>query len=89
MTNNVATAEAANIYLQGGHRDPKTWEAVRRDVIQMCANEIGLYCLSRIPNSILMWAHYGNKHQGYCLEFEFEATDNTLAVWQGLTRPLF
>jgi hypothetical protein len=82
MSNNVATAEAANIYLQGRHRDPKTWEAVRRDVIQMLANEIGLYCLSRIPNSILMWAHYGNKHQGYCLEFE--ATDNTLVCGEAL-----
>jgi hypothetical protein len=81
MTNNVATAEAANIYLQGRHRDPKTWEAVRRDVI-MRANETGLYCLSRIPNSILMWAHYGNKHQGYCLEFE--ATDNTLVFGKAL-----
>lgn len=75
ITPDTATAEAAAIYLQGRHRDPKTWDALRLDVVQMLGNEIGLYCLSRIPDSILMWSHYGNGHHGYCIEFE--ATDHT------------
>ena len=29
----------------------------------------GLYCLSAVPNNILMWAHYANAHQGFCLQF--------------------
>ena len=29
-----------------------------------------IYCLSRKPDSELMWAHYSNKHQGICLEFD-------------------
>jgi len=75
MTQDAATAEAVAIYLQGRHRDPSTWETLRQDVIQMLGNKIGLYCLARIPDSILMWSHYGHEHQGYCLEFE--AADHT------------
>ena len=29
-----------------------------------------VYCLSSKPDSELMWAHYSNKHQGICLEFD-------------------
>jgi hypothetical protein len=37
--------------------------------------QIGLYCLSRVQDRILMWSHYAQEHRGYCLEFE--ATDHT------------
>ncbi|MGH8009150.1 MAG: DUF2971 domain-containing protein, partial [Candidatus Binatia bacterium] len=76
MTKETATAEAAAIFLEGRHRNPRTWEALRTDVVRMLGGEIGLYCLSRAPDSILMWSHYGHEHQGYCLEFE--ATDHTV-----------
>src|SRR5260370_2400317 len=29
-----------------------------------------IYCLTPHPNSLLLWAHYGEKHQGICLEFD-------------------
>lgn len=29
----------------------------------------GLYCLSEIPDDILMWAHYSDSHKGICLQF--------------------
>lgn len=29
----------------------------------------GLYCLSETCDNILMWAHYADNHQGFCLEF--------------------
>ena len=69
------TATAISIYLEGRHRNPATWEGLRRDVISTLGNRIGLYCLSAKPDSILMWSHYGRDHTGYCLEFE--ATDHT------------
>lgn len=31
---------------------------------------VGVCCFSEIPNSALMWAHYGNSHTGLCLIFE-------------------
>jgi hypothetical protein len=32
----------------------------------------GVYCLSAKKDNLLMWAHYGNKHKGFCLEFSTE-----------------
>ena len=35
----------------------------------------GVFCLSEIPDHILMWSHYSNSHTGICIEFE--ATSHT------------
>ena len=70
-----ATARAVSIVLEGRHLDPNTWERVRQSVVTMLGHRIGLYCLSRNNNSILMWSHYSQNHRGYCLEFE--ATNTT------------
>jgi hypothetical protein len=29
----------------------------------------GVCCFSAIPDSLLMWGHYAQSHQGFCLEF--------------------
>ena len=29
-----------------------------------------IYCLTPIPNNILMWSHYADNHKGICLEFD-------------------
>jgi hypothetical protein len=33
----------------------------------------GVYCLSAKNDNLLMWAHYGDSHMGYCLEFSTES----------------
>ncbi|MEH6486835.1 MULTISPECIES: DUF2971 domain-containing protein [Pseudomonas] len=30
---------------------------------------IGVFCVTTIPDNILMWSHYANNHKGVCLEF--------------------
>lgn len=75
FTHMEATAEAAAIYLQGRHRNPAMWNALRDDLIHEYRHKLGLYCLTERRDSILMWSHYAADHTGYCLEFE--ATDNT------------
>ncbi len=40
----------------------RTWEKV--------TGRRRLYCLTPHPNSLLMWAHYGDRHHGICLEFD-------------------
>ena len=32
----------------------------------------GIYCLSRVWDSILMWSHYANFHQGFVVGFNYE-----------------
>jgi len=75
LTRDTATAHAVGIVLEGRHRDPRTWENMRNDLVAMLGHRIGLYCLSQHNDSILMWSHYSEDHKGYCLEFE--ATDQT------------
>ncbi len=36
------------------------------------ASNIGVYCLAEQNDSIIMWAHYANNHQGCCLEFNLQ-----------------
>ena len=65
LTDEQARAQALTMFLA---KEPTLdWEQTRRG--------IGLYCLSPVNNSILMWSHYAQDHQGYCLQFE--ATDFT------------
>ena len=32
--------------------------------------EIGVACFAEEPENILMWSHYAEKHQGFCLKFD-------------------
>lgn len=75
ITPHVATAHAVGLVLEGRQHNPATWEAVRRDMISEVTQRVGLYCLSENNDSVLMWAHYGAEHTGYCLGFE--STDST------------
>lgn len=43
-----------------------------------------LICFSKIPDNILMWAHYAGKHEGYCLEFSVDKMKKSFLWTQGL-----
>ncbi len=70
FTPQYSAARASSILLEGRHRNPGRWKRVQQDVLSKLSRRIGLYCLSQVNNSILMWSHYSQSHQGYCLEFE-------------------
>ncbi|WP_322008007.1 DUF2971 domain-containing protein [Paraburkholderia tropica] len=31
---------------------------------------LGAFCLSEVPDSLLMWSHYGDSHAGFAIEFD-------------------
>lgn len=70
VTPQAAKVEATSIYLEGRHRDPNTWESLRQEFLRKVQNDVGICCLSRVPDNILMWSHYACDHEGYCIEFE-------------------
>ena len=37
---------------------------------QEMADDLGILSLSEKRNNIVMWSHYANSHQGFCLEFD-------------------
>jgi hypothetical protein len=39
-----------------------------------------MYCLTPHPDSLLMWAHYAEKHKGVCLEFDAKQIGNSYRV---------
>lgn len=53
---------------QGHYRDPENLERCKRSMIDANLNK-GIFSLSAIPDSQLMWAHYTDSHQGICIGF--------------------
>lgn len=37
-------------------------------------DKIGVLCLSVIPDNLLLWSHYSDKHRGLCYEFEHDGS---------------
>ncbi len=37
---------------------------------RMIRSSVGVYCVSTVPDDILMWSHYASHHRGICLEFD-------------------
>ena len=35
-------------------------------------HKVGIYSLSRTPLDELMWAHYGNSHASFCIEYDLD-----------------
>lgn len=79
-----AEAKAEEIFQNGQWRDPDVVNKARKDLLKALETKIGIYCLSRVQDSILMWSHYASDHKGYCLEFE--ATNHTEVF--GEARPI-
>jgi len=44
---------------------------------KLVLEQFGICSFSEVPNDILMWSHYSDGHQGFCLEFE-RSPDNML-----------
>jgi|SRR5581483_2775970 len=42
---------------------------IGRQVTEDRMNKLRVLCLCECPDNILMWSHYGNNHEGVCLEF--------------------
>lgn len=45
--------------------DPKYLKGMFTKFITSC----GIYCLTEVPDDILMWSHYSDSHKGVCLQF--------------------
>lgn len=47
---------------------------VQRKGRRFISDQFKITCLSERMDSPLMWSHYANKHQGFCLEYDFTST---------------
>lgn len=68
-SNFIPDAEQSMLEM-ASHATPILEEKLR----QAMESEIGLLCLSEVPDSLLMWAHYADSHRGFLLEFDVDST---------------
>ena len=45
---------------------------IMQKLVEMDKSNTGVYCFAEGGDSIIMWAHYANNHQGCCLKFDFQ-----------------
>lgn len=58
--------------------DVEAYDFYRQQLASLAAS-IGVLCLSETRDNLLMWAHYSQSHQGFCVGFA-RAADNTLGT---------
>jgi hypothetical protein len=54
---------------EGYERFRTNQDIFMRNLYEEFLNSTGLYCLTQIPDNILMWSHYAKGHSGIVLEF--------------------
>lgn len=64
-------------------------DPISRDIVQQLNQSIGILCLSRVRDSLPMWAHYADQYQGAVVEFDgtHEAFAGHFDVEYRATRP--
>ena len=41
-------------------------------LVEKISREIGIFCLSKCPDSVTMWSHYADEHRGFVVGFDTE-----------------
>ena len=51
-------------------RQEKILEYTRKYYFGSLRGKLGVHCLTKNANNDLMWAHYGDRHRGICIEYD-------------------
>jgi hypothetical protein len=60
-------------YRKTPHKTPEgraKWRQFTQDLLQPELDRMGLLCMSKKDDSILMWSYYADGHKGFCLIFD-------------------
>lgn len=74
-----------NSFGKGILKDQNELDSIRSDFNNIMYEESdwGIFSMSMLNDSLLLWAHYGDEHRGICIGFNKEAflnTDNVIKV---------
>lgn len=70
--NDVAATSRAKIIIQNS-KELKKWETKNIQGLTKKLNSfVAICCFSKIPDDIVMWAHYANSHKGICIRFNYK-----------------
>ena len=45
---------------------------IRKKMSEVIKTAFRVSCFSESPLNVLMWSHYGDKHKGFCVEYDFD-----------------
>lgn len=65
-----ARQQRARAFLAKAQDDPATWEQIASGMRETIMDSSAVCCLSENCCNTLMFAHYGQGHRGFCLEFD-------------------
>lgn len=72
-----------------GQPNSGLWEAVESNIITDRKNELILnyriFCTTKQYNNALMWAHYANRHTGFCIGYKKEDIEDISTKLQKVT----
>lgn len=54
----------------GRFKDGRYWKENREDFQESVNSTFGIFSLSAVSDSILMWSHYSDSHRGFCVGFD-------------------
>jgi Protein of unknown function (DUF2971) len=67
LSEEARLAKVEKIIRSGKHRDPSAYESITKNT-KADVDELGVFCLTEHPDSILMWSHYASSHSGFCIQ---------------------
>ena len=50
--------------------DAEAFHRYQKQLQEGLRQEIGIFCLTEVPDDILMWSHYANCHRGFCIQYD-------------------
>lgn len=62
--------EVQRLINEGRYKEDDFLENLHEDFFDSFQNTLGVFCVTAVNDNTLMWAHYANNHQGFCIGFD-------------------
>lgn len=72
-SNKDISKEVDRLMVEGLQTRIDLLEGKQQELLTILGQSIGIFCCSQKCNNILMWSHYANCHQGFCVGFNSKA----------------
>ncbi|MDP1727215.1 MAG: DUF2971 domain-containing protein [Bacteroidota bacterium] len=64
------SAEVEKLIAEKRYENNKWLEYVHNQSLLELNKRFGFFCVTPVPDNILMWSHYSNSHKGFCVGFD-------------------
>lgn len=69
--NDSVIDELVDEFIQKGqHRDPENQAAITKQQEEYRRKQFGMFSTSLVRDNVMMWSHYSDSHQGFCVGYD-------------------